>query len=352
MTDRAILFFCGDLHNLGDLALLLQNLETKPPARQAYVRRWLPLPEDIVQQVEAAGGTLVNGRNFRTLIPLAFRSDIVIGGGQLVRENLSLASLASQLAACLAARAGGGRILTRGLGVSRIRRRAVRILWQRLLRLAPAVLVRDEASADNAAGLVGAARVRLTADMAFLPSSLHAHAAVDAPVGARHVLIVPCIDPGEGRTFDGPNVPALIEAIRAALPASGLAFACHDPRPTMDRRAVDDLVARHRLVGREPTHGYSLRKLLEDYHAAALVVTNRLHSIIFSLLAGRPVLIVDDGNTKTAAIAKRFGIPSVSVVRPDAYASAVNAALDFDRDLRGRALETVASASQANLGND
>ncbi len=345
MTGRPLLFFCGDLHNLGDLALLLQNLEAAPRTRRLYVRRWAALPEEIEAQVAAAGGTLVSGRG-TALQALAFRSDIVIGGGQLVRGNVSLASLVTQLIACLAARGGGGRVETRGLGVGRITRAVPRLLWRLLLRLAPVVNVRDEASADNAATLVGRDRVRLTADMAFLPSRLHARAAADT--AARHILIAPCTDPGEDRAFNGPGLPLLAAALARALPDLPIAYAAHDPRPGMDAQAAEALAA-HGLAGRIPTHGWSLSALLADYHAAALVVTNRLHAIIFALLAGRPVLIVDDGNSKTAAIAARFAIPSVSLIRNGEVSAAVDAALRYDRAVRAETLAAMARASAANI---
>lgn len=345
MTERPLLFFCGDLHNLGDLALLLQNLEAAPPTRRLYVRRWSPLPDAIEAQVAAAGGILVSGRG-AAFLALAFRSDIVIGGGQLVRDNVSLASLVTQLAAGLAARGGGGRVETRGLGVGRITRAIPRLLWRLLLRLAPVVRVRDEASARNAAALVGEGRVRLTADMAFLPGRLHARASPDTP--ARHILIAPCTDPGEDRAFDGPGLPLLAAALGKALPDLPIAYAAHDPRPGMDAQAAEALAARG-LAGRPPAHGWSLPALLADYHAAALVVTNRLHAIIFALLAGRPVLIVDDGNSKTAAIATRFAIPSVSLVRNGDVSAAVDVALRYDRAARAETLATMARAAAANL---
>jgi exopolysaccharide biosynthesis predicted pyruvyltransferase EpsI len=210
------------------------------------------------------------------------------------------------------------------------------------------VLVRDAASERNAIALVGADRVRLTADMAFVPSSLHRRAA-DGQHRADLVLVAPCIDDSEGRTIDGPAFPALMEEIAAALPGIPLAFVCHDPRPDMDERAAALLVARHKLTARSATHGYDLSKLLDDYHHAALVVTNRLHAAIFAMLAGRPVLIIDDGNTKTAAAAARFHVPVLSLADRDRFAAMVVAALNYDDVARAEAIRATARAAEANL---
>lgn len=350
MTDRPLLFFCGDLCNLGDLALLMQNLEAKAPERRAYVRRWSGLPDEIVFQVEAAGGFLVNGRRGLRFAALARRCDIVIGGGQLVRDNISLRSLVFQYAAALAARAGGGTVTTRGLGVGAIRNGKRRILWRALLRLTPKVFVRDTASEHNAAALVGSNRVVRTADMAFLPSRLHTAAHADEVAGDR-VLIAPCIDLSEDRSIDGLAFPALLAAIRAALPDQALVFACHDPRPGMDGFAADRLIDAHALSDARKSDGYDLAALLGEYHAAALIVTNRLHAVIFSLLADRPVLVVDDGTRKTAAMAERFGIPSVTMADAAAMPGAVRAALDYDAPARARALTEMARQAARNLEN-
>jgi polysaccharide pyruvyl transferase WcaK-like protein len=348
MSDRPLLFHCGDLCNLGDLALLMQNLGQAAPGRRRYVRRWAPLPAEVEAQVAAAGGVLIDGRHLPSFLKVARGCDIVIGGGQLVRDNISLRSLVFQYLGALAARAGGGSIATRGLGVGAIRHPLRKALWRRLLRLATEVRVRDTASARNAASLVGEERVRLTADMAFLPSPLHQAAQSQANADDR-ILIAPCIDVSENRSIDGAAFGVLLSALEKALPGRALVFACHDPRPGMDTDAADRLIAAHGLHEARKADGYILQDLLDDYHHAAIVVTNRLHALIFALLAGRPLLVIDDGTRKTAAMAERFGVPSITMDRADAILPAVRAALAYDRGARADALRDMGQRAARNL---
>lgn len=337
---RPWLIYCGDLCNLGDLALLLQNLEHRPAGRRAYVRRWAPLPAEIAVQVTAAGGELVDGRRLLTFLWRAWRCDVVIGGGQLVRDNVSLASLVAQYAGALAARLGGGAVTTRGLGVSAIGDPRRRRLWRALLRLAPVVRVRDPGSAGNAAMLVGAERVVLTADMAFVPGALHA--ALAGGGGRRNrIIVAPCIDGSEGRSMSA-------ELLRHILSAAGdgeLVFACHDPRPGMDGAAARALM----MPGARIVEGWSLPALLAEYRRASLVVTNRLHAIIFALLADSPILVIDDGTAKTRFIAERFGLPVVANQAVGRVAGVVTRAFVQDPSLRRDELDALARVAMGNL---
>jgi polysaccharide pyruvyl transferase WcaK-like protein len=339
---------CGDLWNLGDLALLLQNLEiARSLGRRAFVRRWGALPCEIEAQVEEAGGTFVDGRKPAKLLAVARGSDIVIGGGQLVRANVSPKSLALLLAAVLAAKSSGGRVTTRGLGVSPIGRGLPLFLWRSVLTLADDVRVRDEASLRNARQIAPRAKALLTADMAFYPSRLHKHAGSSLG-SAPTILIAPCIDPSEGRSLDGAVFPALVELAQARFPQAELVFACHDARPGMDGEAADTLIRRHTLRARKSAP-HDLKAFLQDYKSAELVITNRLHSVVFALLSGRPVLAVNDGSPKIDAVAQAF---SVSTVRLEAAAEAEGAierALGFDRAARHAALETAAAGARRNI---
>lgn len=346
---RPQLLYCGDLCNLGDLALLLQNLEHLPTGSKAYVRRWAPLPREIERQVEEAGGTLVDSRRLLSFIRLAASCDIVMGGGQLVRDNVSLRSLIAQYAGARAARACGGKVSTRGLGVSAITDGKRRVMWRALLRLASDVRVRDSQSVINAATLIGAtANVVQTADAAFIAGRLHRCAAAPATFRDR-VLVAPCIDAAEQRTIPAEVFTNVLKAVRARRPDDALVFACHDPRAGMDgaaaRRLVDGLaIADARLAAT-----YQLEALLDEYRHASLVITNRLHAIIFAILSDCAILVVDDGNAKTQFIADRFDLPMVADPDPRAVGAAMTRALGHVRGSRRDMLTAMTKASAANL---
>ncbi|WBH17102.1 polysaccharide pyruvyl transferase family protein [Sphingomonas radiodurans] len=345
---RPHLFYCGDLCNLGDLALLLQNLEHLPAGATAYVRRWAPLPPEVERQVVAAGGTLVDSRNLVAFVALASRCDIVIGGGQLVRGNVSLPSLVAQYAGARAARWRGGVVTTRGLGVGTISDRNRRLLWKALLRLATDVRVRDAQSVKNAAALVGRNRVVQTADAAFIPGRLHERASGPAAVRDR-ILIAPCIDGSEGRSMATPVFAQILEAARERRPDDALVFACHDPRPGMDVAAAHSLIDGLALSDARLQATYELDVLLDEYRHASLVVTNRLHAIIFALLSDCAILVIDDGTAKTRFIATRFDLPLVSQAIPESVEYATARALDHVPGSRRRALGAMATAARANL---
>lgn len=345
---RPHLFYCGDLCNLGDLALVLQNLEHLPAGATAYVRRWAPLPPEIERQVREAGGTLVDSRNLVAFVALASRCDIVIGGGQLVRGNVSLASLVAQYAGARAARWRGGVVTTRGLGVGPIHDRKRRLLWKALLRLARDVRVRDAQSVKNAAALVGRHRVVQTADAAFIPGRLHDRTA--APAAARdRILVAPCIDGSEARSMAAPLFARILEAARRRRPDDALVFVCHDPRPGMDVAAARSLIDGLALSDARLQASYDLDALLDEYRHASLVVTNRLHAIIFALLADCAILVVDDGTAKTRFIAARFDLPLVAQAAPVDVERATWRALDHVPGSRQRVLRAMATAAASNL---
>lgn len=350
---RPILFVCGDLHNLGDLALLLQNLEiARRNGRQARVRRWRSLPPEIEQQVAAAGGALFDGRSAGAMLAAARGADMVIGGGQLIRGNMSSRSLVSLVSMAFVIRATGGRITCRGLGVSRITSGVQRRLWRTLLGMADRIAVRDAASQANVADLAPPGKVVLTADMAFVESTLHGrlHGTGNSTNGA--VIIAPCIDGSEGRSIEGPAIKQIVAAAARRLGHERLRYVCHDPRPDMDRKAAERLTPQLPTSDSRIEDGYDLEALFAIYDEAGLIVTNRLHATIFSILADRPVLVVDDGTHKIAAVAEQFGIVSIEAKAMPTDEEAdrlVGAALDFDRAARASRRETLAIAAARNL---
>ncbi|MFD2137621.1 polysaccharide pyruvyl transferase family protein [Novosphingobium resinovorum] len=197
------------------------------------VRYWARLPAAIVRQVEEAGGELTPGKRLLDFAGRAFGTDLVIGGGQIVRDNVSIASMFGLALAAVSARAGGGRVVTRGLGVSVIRSRSRRFLWRMVLRRCAVVNVRDAASARNLADLLPGKAVAVLADMVFLPIGAYVEAE-RGPV-ARWIVVAPCDDGSERRSLDGAALDAVLDAAQAALPDARVAIACHDPRDRWTR---------------------------------------------------------------------------------------------------------------------
>lgn len=346
-VTRAQVFVCGDLHNLGDLKLLLQNLALTE-GRGGVVRRWGALPDAVIRQVERAGGEVVSGRHVLAFAARAFGREVVFGGGQLVRDNVSVPSLLGLLLAAWSARLGGGRFVTRGLGVSAIHSPLRRFLWRAILRNCALVNLRDDTSARNLARLLPDKPLAVNADMVFLQTA--GFPAASAPVAQpRWVVVAPCVDGSEARSLEGEALEATLAAALAALPGARIAIACHDPRDCMDRPVA------HRLAARWSEHdpavfdSFDLSRLTDLYREAALVVTNRLHALIFAVLADAPVLAIEDGTAKVRVVADRFSIPVLSRHSPDGAEDQVGAALGFDRSHRARVRGDMACMAALNL---
>lgn len=345
--DRLQVFVCGDLHNLGDLKLLLQNLALTG-GRGGVVRRWAPVPEEVQRQVAAAGGELVSGKAMLRFARRAFGAQLVFGGGQLVRDNVSVAALAGLLLAVLSARLGGGGLVTRGLGVSAIRSPLRRVLWRAILARCPVVNLRDERSVRNLRHLLPGKAWAVHADMAFLPTD-GLQAIVPGNGERRWIVVAPCVDPGEARTIEGRVLDAVVGQALVRLPGARLMIACHDPRPGMDGAAARRLAARwpeHRIAVFD---GHDLGALIALYREAALVVSNRLHALIFAALADVPALAVDDGTAKVRVAADDLAIPVLPLEDPAGAAAALEAALSFDRMARARLRQELALKAAGNL---
>lgn len=341
------IFVCGDLHNLGDLKLLLQNLALTK-GRGGIVRRWAPLPDQIERQVAEAGGVLVPGKAILAFARRAFGARIIFGGGQLVRDNVSIVSLLGLLAAVLSARLGGGRLVTRGLGVSVVRSPLRRLLWRAVLSCTDTVNLRDKASARNLVGLLPGKAHAVNADMVFMPTSGR-HAVVPGAGERQWIVVSPCVDDSEGRSLEGVALDAAIAAAIVALPRARVIIACHDPREGMDKAAAARLVARWPAQNVTILDGYDLDALIRLYREAALVLTNRLHALIFAILAETPVVAIEDGTAKVRVVADRFAIPVLSQKEAAVARQRVDEALTFDRDRQRQVRAELAIEAAANL---
>lgn len=335
----------GDLHNLGDLALLLVNLdEARRRGRPALVRRWGPIPKAIARQVEAAGGTIVDGRAPISMLRIGLRSDLLIGGGQIVRQNTSLRALAYLVLLTLAVRLGGGRIATRGLGVSETHG-LHRLLWRAVLGSCASLNLRDRESLARSMELAPWVRSRLTADM-VLSGDLPARA-VRRSCPDPSIIVAVCEDASENRSVRDAALHDLLGAARARWPGVPVRAVIHDLRPGADREFL------MRLLGNDPEvliddAGADLGELLAIYRDAKIVITNRLHSGLFGTLFERPVVVLDDGNGKLRVLYEQLGAARVAA-RP-----AVDTDTTLDNALagaesRGDAVQPLRQAARGNL---
>lgn len=352
MKRRKNLFFGDDLNNLGDLFLLFQNLElVSEEDTIVLVRQHGPIAPQIRKRLEDRGVHLINSKSVSRFMAACWRSNVVIGGGQMVRDNVSLRGLVILVFGLVLARLSGGRVTTRGIGVSPIRKLQVKALWRRVLRLCDRVVVRDATSLANASQLVANLKIELAADMGFYPSKQNErlrNAADVIPSDSACIIIAPCVD--EERVMGGPALGELIEALRRAFPRSEMVVLCHDIREEMDKRAASMIMGQCSLSDARVVAPHDLDTVFSYYEQARFVVTNRLHSAIFSLLSGRPLLIWMDGSEKLENVCADFSIPSVKTEESaEKIKELMAASLSFNRSYREAALREKVELSRKNV---
>lgn len=302
---------------MGDLALLLQNLElARAAGRVSMVRYWNPVPPSTIAQIIAAGGKMASGRDTRSFLRLAYTSDVVIGGGQMIRANIGRKALLTLLMTVLAARSGHGLVTTRGLGVARITGKSQRIIWRTILQCADRVRVRDIQSRDAARYLMGpAGKIDLTADMAFYLTPLHERLNA-TPDLRRHIIIAPCTEKSENRSFGGPRLAAVVDALRRQVNGNSLSFVPHDTASGMDMPVCERLSDEFSDLDSGVFASNILETVLDHYGQSSAILTNRLHAAIFGVLSGRPVIVADDGTGKLLALAKMFDLTVIDLRKP------------------------------------
>lgn len=320
---RDVIISSGDLHNVGDLALLLQcafGVKTHLGARKVLVRQWNTPAPDILRQLEANDIGLVHGKDVVGSMRRSREALVMIGGGQMVRDNASVPSLLSLTGMMEIARRTGGAAAILACGVDRLTKPLHRTLWRRMMTRSKLISVRDAPSQQAVTELCGAATHSvLTADLAFLPSPLH-EALNESHGTAPSIVVAPCADHSEKRTVRVDILAETVARTAAKLGLNQVSLVAHDARPDMDPvvcLALEEALARkapHLKITQVAS--YALDDYTKVYAAAALVITNRLHALIFGTLAGRPVLVLDDGVAKTRAAAERFSIPLAPIDAP------------------------------------
>lgn len=143
---RALLCGYYGEHNLGDDALLQVLLAQLPDGWRAVVTAW---DQPQVRRSCAAWPELdtVNRRHLRSVLAALWRCDaLVLGGGSLLQDTTSFASLLYYAALILAARARGLPVLLWGQGLGPLHRRRSRLLARLLLCVATGISWRDRDS--------------------------------------------------------------------------------------------------------------------------------------------------------------------------------------------------------------
>lgn len=346
---RRALIYCGDLANVGDLAITLSTiaaLRREDAAEEILVSQWRAVPSDVVRQIEDAGAGIVPSKALGRALAMSVGALHVIGGGQLVRENQSRAALGLLFARTGIGRLTGGRVVAVGLGVSPMGHGAAAWLWRRILKGCEAIAVRDAGSRAHVAALTGRDPV-VAADMVFLGENWSERRAVGAP--RRRIVIAPCIDSSEGRRIPADHLRTLIDCARRRWPDSQITFALHDAGERQDAAAAREIADALDLGPHALVDTLDLDAFLGVYAEASVVFTNRLHALLFAVRSASPVVALNDGG-KIAAAAADLDLAAADAdraYRPAELEGLLERALA--RALDGEATEKVRGRARRNL---
>lgn len=306
-ASRDVWIFAEALDNIGDFALLRQAVEGLRGLEgigAIAVRQWHPPMPTIAAELAVAGVGVLGAKSLKALWP--GRRLLLYAGGQVVRPNASPVDLSAMAVTAIASQLLRGRRAALAIGASTLEATTAQRQWSAILGKFPLIAARDRVSQDRLCALLGHDKVCLTDDLAFLPGQLHNSLARSAP--AAHLLVAPCSDPGEGRILNPSAVAHLAEAVAEACPAPNTLLLAHDPRPGMDTD-ISQAIARTMTVDSHCVAATTLGVATSCYASASAVLTNRLHAMIFGILANKPVFVINDGNSKVAEFARRFEVP-------------------------------------------
>ncbi len=284
-------------HNLGDDALLQVLLQQLPPG-------CLPLvtAHDQRQVRQRHGVETTDRRRLPSVLAALGRCDaLVLGGGSLLQDATSFASLLYYGALIGAARLQGKPVILWGQGLGPLQRRRSRALVRLLLPLASAISWRDDASAALAQSLGVSAAVGSDPVWA-LPSR---------PWTGAGGPIVLCWRPV--RQLQGAGWSPYLEALdllaaRADREVWWLPF-----HQDQDRGLLDALQARGLLSERLRARSREIpvadpEEALGHFQQAGLVLAMRLHGLILAALAGSPCAALSY-DPKVAAASLGIGCP-------------------------------------------
>lgn len=306
------------IENLGDAFIALAESEHLSRSGRypggVVVATWRPAGAEVTSDLTRGGVCVAPiAPNPWRFLRRCIGADVFIGGGNMLRPDVSTAWLLGVTAGCAVARLTGGRVSVVGAGAVAMPADRRHMLWSGLLALASRIQLREEQSAAlTRRDHPRAARaVSVTGDAAFVsPSS-----AAPALLAEGTCLFAPGHDPAAARTVDADLVVEIVRALIGQGRLRRVLVVAHDPRAGLDGDACEQLGARLRrefAVEVSVVLPRGTRELLGLYATASVVVTNRLHSLIVAALHGLPVLCLHDATDKLVPFARALGYPGTA----------------------------------------
>jgi hypothetical protein len=236
---------------------------------------------------------------------------VIIGPGQMVRDNLSLASLISIAMLAIVARLTGGVVHFLGVSIGRLDNKLRLSIWRLIASVSSGGWFRDYISEERGRTELGLHdRSYLMGDLLFLEGPLNS--ALQQPAVTSTLVIAPAYDVGERRIVNPEAMARSAVATAKGLGLNKVVIIAHDIRDTGD--FLNAVAVMKAITEQAPDLVCELIRTLdldivaEKYREARLVMTNRLHALVFGVIARKPLVVFDDGSEKLLAYTQRFGL--------------------------------------------
>ena len=322
-----VVLLCGYYgeHNLGDDALLQVLVSALPQSQQLLITARDPAPVLAL----APSAVTVNRRSLLRCFRAALRADVlVLGGGSLLQDSTSFSSLIYYLLLMAVARIGGAELLLWGQGLGPLQRRISRVLVRTVLPFCKAASWRDQRSFDLARHWAPSLPMVLAADPVWqMPARPW--------IGGDAIVLswrpTSLLDRSGWRRLTG-ALDLLSDELEA--PVIWLAFHEHQDAP-LQQQLNDEGLLPARLMKRSSTLvPQSLEVVSDLVQRARLVLPLRLHALIMSRLANRPMAALSY-DPKVEAAAAMASVPCTrltSVPSVDALLNVWRAEVDRPAD--------------------
>lgn len=331
VKGRRALIYAGDAENVGDLAIAFatHQLLTEAGFDEIAILQW-NIPDKVARDEFAQIPLPIISSKSMSAISNSLGSLQIIGGGQMARNNQSIAAIALLLFRVVLGRITFGKVIALGIGVSHLENTVLKLMWTTILRLCHAVCVRDRASFANVTKM--GIRPILTGDLVFLENSIFN---TNRPT-KNSIVVAPCVDPSEGRYVNYQHISALIAAIHKRYPDARLVGALHDER--LDRQALIEISEKCEISFEDVYDSGRPADFASLYEKSIITITNRLHSIIFSIKSDAAVICCNDGG-KIEAAAIDFGLAQIKAGERDIQKDDALFLVDSAFDRRNSAMQ-------------
>lgn len=334
-------------NNAGDDAILQIFIEQANANRHCDITVLSECPENIATTSRVRGAFHPSLGSFRGLASALINGDllrhirlirqcdlVVVGGGGLLRDNTSWPNLIRLLDEIWLGRLFGRKVMLYAIGVGPFKTRLGKWLIAKSVMMCDLVTVRSERGAQLLREIgVPAARIHVVKDPAFLlPSAPSRDLALRALLAReRTVGVFPAVSL-VSNIEDLSHIRRLAAALDVLVERDRIQFVALPMRVTAS--GIDD-VAVSKLIQAQMRHPDSMHiheqqlapsELKWATSQTLMNITVRLHAMIFSLGAGKPVVAVNY-EPKVANVFAAFEVPDCMVEMDDTLDVALPAAV-------------------------